>query len=69
MKRLFLTGWSHAQAVTPIFNRGQRASCSRGSQSTAEITPPLWAAIESVERKMGCVPQPLSEQQDPIVRL
>jgi hypothetical protein len=44
----------------------ERAVCV--GRRAPQRLPPLWAAIESAARKMGCVPQILNEQQDPIAR-
>ena len=60
MRRLFsLSGLSHEE-VEPLFTRGSRTRRSHGSGAPRRV-PSLWAAIESIAPKIGCVPQTLDE--------
>ena len=52
--------WSHEQQIKSFFSRGARTRCTHGAGSRGEY-PSLWAAIESIAPKIGCVPQTLHE--------
>ena len=62
LRRLFsLKGLSHEHEVEPFFSRGPRTRCALGKQEHRGEYPSLWAAIESIAPKIGCVPQTLNE--------
>jgi transposase len=44
-----------------FFTRGSRTRCSHGAGASEGEYPSLWAAIESIAPKIGCVPQTLNE--------
>ena len=52
--------WSHEQEIKSFFTRNARTRCTHGAGTPGQY-PSLWAAIESIAPKVGCVPPTLLE--------
>ena len=55
-----MRGLSHEE-VKQVFTRGSGTRSTDGAGSPRRVPLSLWAAIESIAPKIGCVPQTLNE--------